>query len=303
MRARRALPLLLCLAFSLLGAAQAAENAGSALQAKYSSLEPELRVNAFGRPVHLESKESSKEVAGSTYAVLSHPFAKVGPALADPANWCEILLLPFNTKQCTVTRAGGQGTTLEVRIGAKNEDTPEQAYPVAFAYRVAESSAEFLQVKLDAEQGPLSTRNYRIVLEAAPLKDGRTFLHFDYSYGFGLSGRLAMQTYLATVGAGKVGFTVLDKASNGEPRYVGGMRGVVERNTMRYYLAIEAFLGALGAARAERTEKAARDWFAATERYRRQLHEMDEAQYLAMKRKEYARQAQAGPRASTAQGS
>jgi len=61
---------------------------------------------------------------------------------------------------------------------------------------------------------------------------------------------------------------------------------------MRYYLAIESFLGALNAG-AERSEKAARDWFAATERYPRQLHEMDEAQYLSMKKKEYARQAQA----------
>jgi hypothetical protein len=62
---------------------------------------------------------------------------------------------------------------------------------------------------------------------------------------------------------------------------------------MRYYLAIEAFLGAMNAG-AQRHDKAARDWFAATERYAPQLHEMDQAEYLAMKSKEYARQAQAG---------
>ena len=31
-------------------------------------------------------------------------------------------------------------------------------------------------------------------------------------------------------------------------------------------------------------------WFDATERYARQLHEMDRATYLAMKQREYARQ-------------
>ena len=40
-------------------------------------------------------------------------------------------------------------------------------------------------------------------------------------------------------------------------------------------------------------EKSLRDWFAGSERYPRQLHEMGEAEYLAMKRKEYLRQ-QAG---------
>ena len=33
-----------------------------------------------------------------------------------------------------------------------------------------------------------------------------------------------------------------------------------------------------------------RDWFAATERYPRQLHEMEQGEYLDMKRKEHLRQ-------------
>jgi len=68
------------------------------------------------------------------------------------------------------------------------------------------------------------------------------------------------------------------------------MRGVVERNTMRYYLAIEAFLGALSAPPQAQLEKRLHDWFAAVERYPRQLHEMDEGAYLDMKRRETRRQ-------------
>jgi hypothetical protein len=76
------------------------------------------------------------------------------------------------------------------------------------------------------------------------------------------------------------------------------MRGLVERNTMRYYLAIEAFLGALSSPPQARLEKSLHDWFSAIERYPRQLHELEQSEYLDMKRKEYLRQ-QADARATT----
>jgi hypothetical protein len=107
-----------------------------------------------------------------------------------------------------------------------------------------------------------------------------------------------MQAYLATIGRNKVGFTVVSTQPDGRILHIGGMRGVVERNTMRYYLAIEAFLGALSAPPQARLEKRLHDWFAAIERYPRQLHELEQSEYLDMKRKEYLRQ-QAEARAIT----
>jgi len=145
-------------------------------------------------------------------------------------------------------------------------------------------------VTLTADEGPLGTRNYRIVLEAAPVEGGRTFVRLSYSYSYGMVAQLAMQAYLVTIGRGKVGFTVVGKDPDGQPRYIAGMRGVTERNTMRYYLAVESYLGALSVPPSERTEKSFHDWFDAIERYPRQLHEMQQGDYLAMKRKEYARQ-------------
>src|SRR5204863_912726 len=141
------------------------------------------------------------------------------------------------------------------------------------------------------------TRDYRIVLEAIPIEGDRTFIHLSYSYSTGAMGRMAMQMYLGSAGKDKIGFTVTGTQAGGQPAHVGGMRGVVERNSMRYYLAIEAFLGALSAPQQAQLDKRLRDWFAATERYPRQLHEMDQAQYLELKRKDYQRQ-QAGPLAA-----
>ena len=102
--------------------------------------------------------------------------------------------------------------------------------------------------------------------------------------------RLARQAYLATIGRNKLGFGVAGTGSDGKPVCIGGIRGLVERNIMRYYLAIEAFLGAMSAAPQVRLDRRLRDWFAASERYPRQLHELEQEEYLDMKRKEYRRQ-------------
>ena len=105
-----------------------------------------------------------------------------------------------------------------------------------------------------------------------------------------MAANVAMQGYLATIGRNKVGFSVVDHTDDGQPIYIGGMRGVVERNTMRYFLAIEAYLGALTTAPQERLEKRLNDWFTGIERYPRQLHELERDEYLDMKHKEIQRQ-------------
>jgi hypothetical protein len=53
------------------------------------------------------------------------------------------------------------------------------------------------------------------------------------------------EAYLTTRGRDKVGFTVVGKAEDDGPEYIGGLRGAVERNAMRLYLAIDAYLDAV----------------------------------------------------------
>ena len=98
-----------------------------------------------------------------------------------------------------------------------------------------------------------------------------------------------MQAYLATAGSGKVGFTVTGKRADGAPEYIGGVRALVERNTMRYYLAIDSVLASAIHAPEARFEERLQSWYAAVERYPRQLHEMDRNAYLLMKRAENTR--------------
>ncbi|MBH9647936.1 hypothetical protein [Burkholderia vietnamiensis] len=261
----------------------------AALLERYRSLGEQLKHNAFHRPLYLESSEASSSLKGDIYAVVDYPFAVVNGKLSDPAqgpaNWCTVLILHLNTKYCHAS-AGSGGPVLDVNLGRKVEQKLSDTYRVQFRYRVAASTPDYFQVDLSADSGPMGTKDYRIALEAVPVGASRTFLHLTYAYGFGTVGRMAMKTYLATIGSDKVGFTPASGASAGEPQYVGGVRGLLERNTMRYYLAIDAYLATLDKPLDQRLAR----WFDATEQYPQQLHEVDRAAYLQMKAQEVQRQ-------------
>lgn len=280
------------IAFSSAGSSLAAvpdPQPAALLQAKYASLGERLRHNPFRQALALDSSEAPNDLKGDVYALVSHPFDTVSVALNSPEHWCDILILPINTKYCHATSSKDK-TVMMVSIGKKTPQPVEDAYPIEFVYRVAAVTPQYLEIQLSAEKGPLGTRNYLIRLQAVPVGKGRTFLHLTYSYAYGSAGRLAMQAYLATVGRGKVGFTLTGKQSHGQPEYIDGMRGLMERNAMRYYLAIDAYLGALSAPPSTQLQKRLRSWFNGTEQYPRQLREIDQAAYIKMKQSEYLRQ-------------
>ena len=259
----------------------------AALLQKHAALTAQLAQNPFSRPLVIDSYESSGAVSGSAYAVLDAPFSSVTSSLKSPSQWCEVMILHINTKYCRATSDANPGT-LRVSVGKKTPQELKDAFALEFVMRIASASSNYLAVQVNADKGPLGTSNYRIELQAVPLPDGKTFMHLRYSYGFGMVARVAMQAYLATVASDKLGFTRANTAQ--KAGYVGGMRGTVERNTMRYYLAIEAYLASLDRPRAEQLNARLEHWFDATEQYPLQLHEIDKSSYLTMKRSEYQRQ-------------
>ena len=281
----------LAFAFALPARAQDAD----ALRARHESLREQLASNQFKRPLHLESTQTSNDLKGDVYAVVDQPYAVVGPALQGTGNWCELLILHLNVKHCAASGAPPK-EVLSLSVGRKFDQPLEDTHRVDFVYAQPTAGPDYLRVQMAAETGPLSTRNYRLTLEAVPLDAKRTFVHMSYAYAYGVAARMAMQGYLATAGRDKVGFSITGKGDDGKPIYIDGVRGVVERNTMRYYLAIESYLGAVGSPQAEQQEKRLRDWFGAVERYPLQLHELERDEYLTMKRKEVARQKAAKPR-------
>lgn len=289
-RARQVRPLArLAIVLALAAAVPAQAQDAASLKARHEALRETLASNAFQRPLVLESSEREDSLQGDIYARIDQPMAAVAPALTGIDHWCEILMLHLNVKQC---RAGDAkaGDALRLVIGQKHDQALDQAYRFAFAYRVVASRPDYLQVQLTADEGPLGTHGYRIVLEVAALDARSSFLHLSYSYGIGMMARMAMQGYLATVGRDKVGFSIVGRKADGHPLYIASTRGVVERNTMRYYLAIEAYLGALSLPLAQRFEKRLADWHTGVERYPLQLRELERGEYLSLKREQRRRQ-------------
>ena len=261
----------------------------AALRARHDSLREKLADNPFQRPLVLESTQSSGDLKGEVYAVVDQPFGGVGPALQGMDHWCELLILHLNVKGCSFA-GKPPAEVLSLVVGRKFDQPLDDGYKVDFAYSMPAASADYLRVQMSAETGPVGTRNYRLALEAVPLDDTHSFVHMSYAYAYGTAARLAMQAYLGTAGRDKIGFSITGKGEDGKPVYIKGVRGVVERNTMRYYLAIEAYLGSLSVPPGEQQEGRLRDWFAATERHAAQLHEMELDEYLKMKRHELQRQ-------------
>jgi hypothetical protein len=278
----------LALVVALVPGAAFAQDAAT-LRARHAALQEKFANNQFGRPLVLESTQTSGDLKGDVYAVVDHPFPMVQQALQSAEHWCDILILHLNVKRC---RAGsGTAKTINLSVGRKFDQPIEDAYALNFAYRVVAATPDYLQVQLSADEGPLSTKNYRIQVEAVPVDAKRSVIHMSYAYGYGFAAKVAMQTYLSTIGSAKVGFTILER-KDGKPVYQAGVLGLLERNTMRYYLAIDAYLSAYSLPAGEQFEKRIREWYASTERYAQQLHEMEQNEYLDMKRKEMRRQQQ-----------
>jgi hypothetical protein len=280
-----------------LSAAASADDGAAALRGRFAELVAQARasaptaapLNPFGLPLYLQSTETADRIDGDVYARIDHPFGQLRDALATSEHWCEILILHPNVKYCRAAPSLA-GDTIFVGLGRKTWQDLGDTFFVRFVFRDAGSTPEHLRIELRAPTGPMSTRDYRLAIEATALDRGASVLHLSYGYSFGMMGKLAMQTYLSTLGRDKVGFSLAGRGADGQPIFVGGVRGVIERNAMRYFLAISTHL-AVGTREGKRPMHAGlRVWFEATERYPLQLHELDRADYMEMKVRELWRQ-------------
>lgn len=274
------------------GPAQATEP--EVLRAAFAVARTQSTQDTFGRPVYLQSVEASNRMQGEVYALVDHAYAEVRGALVQADQWCAILILQLNVQYCRASPSDA-GAVLDAGIGRKLEQPLSEVYWVRFDHKVQRDADDYLAVALRAASGPMSTSDYRIVVEAMPFAQRQTLLHFSYGYSFGVAARWAIQAYLATIANDKVGFSIVGLRDDGQPIRATGMRGVLERNTMRYFLAIEARLGTLALPPALQRQQSLQDWFSATERYPRQLHEMDRDTYVAMKLRAIQRQATTAP--------
>ena len=270
-------------------AAETSSSDNRVLLAKYPLIKNKLEKNQFGIPLFLESREEYSSLHVDVYGVFDYPFEAVRAALQAPNNWCDINSLLINIKACTFRKASDQWQ-LALYSGRKYYQPPRDAFKLDFSFRLGAPQREYLDIALTAKKGPLFTTDHRLRCEAAPLDKGRTFIHFSYDYSYGALARAAIKTYFATLGRDKRGFSIIATDKKGDPVYMGGVRGSLERNAVRYYLAIQAYMDSLKIPLNQRFEKRNSRWYDLTARFPRQLYELDKDEYLANKRREHNNQ-------------
>lgn len=260
-------------------AAQGSFSEAEALRDEYRQLFGEPQRSSPGGPLHLQSQERDGFVQGHIHAVLEQPFAVARAALSEPPAWCALLLLASNVKACE-SRVTETAARLDLKVAATVRQTADEASLLGFQWRITVSDPDYLRIEMRAEEGPAGTRNYRLYAQLVELDRTRSLLRLSYEFAYSRTGGVAIRLYLATVARAKVGFTMED----GQP--IRGLRGLVERNTMRYYIALSTYVEAQAAS--QPLEKALRNWYASAEKYPSQLHELTREEYLTMKRIEFA---------------
>jgi hypothetical protein len=272
-----------------LHAKSAEDDPAASMRARYETIRDQLNDNPFGPPLYLCSNQRENHISGELSGVIEYPFTMAAKAFGSADQWCDIMSLHLNVKYCRASE-NDAGHMLKIFFGRKFHEPLESAYQGDYQYQVLRENEGYFKVALTAGSGPFKTRNYRIVLEAVPLNMGQTFVHLTYSYDVGMLARTATSLYFHTAGREKVGFTIVDRHADGQPVYVQGVLGAMERNIMRYYLALDAYLGVLRLPPEDRLDKRLQDWFASTERYPLQLKELELSDYMRMKHLEYERQ-------------
>jgi len=275
--------------FGPASAVERSRQGGDILRDAYHRNMAKLETNGFGLPLVLESSEQNDRVHVDVYGIFDYPFSSVASMLRNPANWCDIVSLHPNVKACT-SRGQPSDRLLTFYIGRKVYQAPEDARQVVYRYREVDQQQGYLDIMLSADAGPFGTSDHKMRFEALHLDGGRTFVHVSYTYSDSAALRLAAKAYFATIGSGKPGFTVTGADRSGKPVYIGGPRGAIERNAVRYYLAIQSYMNTLRYPEERRFSMRISEWYDLADRYRKQLFELDREDYLSFKTKERVHQ-------------
>lgn len=240
-----------------------------------------------GLPIHARIDATEGVVESDILTVVAHPPARVATLLASARGWCEFALLHHNVKACVEEPAAADGQRLVFYAGTRHYQPVEASRPLRYTLRVERDRGGLLSARLSPLPGPADGGDGMALVEVVGLDDARTGIRVRFRETLGAGTRLLAAGYFATFGRDKVGFTVTGADAHGRPTYVGGLAGAIERNAVRYFLALETTLAARRDADAT-TERRLSDWFARTERHARQLHEMDWAEYRDIKLRELA---------------
>lgn len=277
----------IALIFFFMAAVVPADADQASLNKRYLRIKNHLAQSTFETPIYIHSETNGHVLKGEAYGLIHNPeinFALLRKTFTNHQNWCEFVSLHLNVKACTYHQNTGK-KYLKFYVGRKYYEEPDNVYQVQYRFRVLSSTDNYFKVVLNAPRGPSGTRNYLMQVEAMKL-NGKVLFRIISSYTSSRRSRFGTSIYLNTSGSKKIGFSVTGVDPQGKPVYVRGIKGIIERNVVRYYLAGKTLIAMRHEPKKDRYEKSLRYWFRETEKYSKQLHEMDLKKYLQVKLEE-----------------
>lgn len=258
----------------------------ASLSSAYQALQHELNNNTVEDSFTLKAQVFDELTKGDVYAVIPYSYNLLADTLTVPELVCHAIVLHVNVKGCIAETDDSHKPLVDVYVGRKEYQNPKKAIKVQYDFSVGEHRDNYTLVSLTADKGPLKTENIAIHIEFLPIDAKNSFIHFAYSANYGDLARFALNTYLATLGRSKVGFTQIGTDQQGAPVYIKGIQGVVERNTMRYFFALHSYFSTYQQPEKQRFDAALNRWFDYVEKYPKQLYELPREEYLQAKHKE-----------------
>jgi hypothetical protein len=237
--------------------------------------------------IYIRSEERANGVSGSIYALMDEPFSELSTLLESPQAWCEITIIHQNVKGCLLDGAGSRSDKIRMYSGRMHYAPLSQANWYDYSLEQNVITRDYFRAAIHGPEGPFGTHDYRIVIEAVAAGPDRSLIHLGYSLGYTTLTRWAQKVYFATAGRDRIGFSQSDPDNDD---LVRGLRGMIERNTVRFYLALQTWLEM--PAEDEAQQRFIR-WHELTEQHPDQLREQDLETYLDIKQREYANQQRA----------
>jgi hypothetical protein len=250
--------------------------------AYYKELQEDTDNGPFGLPLQVRSEEREDRISAEIFGIFDYPFQAFAGLLTQPASWCEFVSLTPNIKACTF-QGNGKDVILTLYVGWKGYRAPESASAQPYQFVVHSRRSDYAAMSVSAAEGLLGTRAHRFDVEAANVA-GKTVFAMRSSYEPSALSKLVTTVYLATLGREKIGFSrVPDGAQVG---HVRGIQGMIERNVVRYYLALKAFVDTQGLPTGRQFEARINTAYDLMDTYPAQLRLMEKTEYLDVKRRE-----------------
>ena len=224
----------------------------------------------FGNPLSWSDDQNHYRV-GTETVLRDQDWQTVRQRLRDPLTWCRIGALVPDVRDCRIETGADPSAQVVLSLRSGGGDEPQN---VAHELTISETGG-VLEIRMRAPQAPLGVTDAGLDLQARNTANG-VALTLAYGYRSSLRSRLMTRAYLSTTGRNRPGisYTLTD---DGGREYVDGLRALIERNAMRYFLAVLAALKHDGPAAAE-------TWYDLAATYTADLPEQDRDDYLDSRR-------------------